>query len=87
VATETAKAKGKDPQSPTSPVPGLASLSITSPQSSPRPPPPPRPSAATKPAIMSPSRAPPVYDSEGEEDEDEDNPFADRNAVSVSKGE
>jgi hypothetical protein len=36
---------------------------------------------------MSPSRAPPVYDSEEEEDEDEDNPFADRNAVSVSKGE
>ncbi|KAK4154767.1 hypothetical protein C8A00DRAFT_32437 [Chaetomidium leptoderma] len=88
----TEKAKGKEPASPTSPVEGgMAGLSLhgSPPQPSPssRPAPPPRPSAATKPAMLSPRRAPQTADSEEdeEEDEDEDNPFADRNAV--SKGE
>ncbi|KAK4128528.1 hypothetical protein N657DRAFT_560778, partial [Parathielavia appendiculata] len=86
----TEKAKGKEPSSPTSPVQGMASLSVA-PSFPSRPAPPPRPSAATKPSMLPPRPVPrtPDSDEEGEEeDEDEDNPFADRNAVGVSsKGE
>ncbi|KAI0169020.1 hypothetical protein GGR52DRAFT_553354 [Hypoxylon sp. FL1284] len=71
------------PASPSSPVPDMAHLSIsTSPP--PRPVPPPRPSAASKPAMT--PRRPPQPESD-EEDEDENDPFADRNALVTPKVE
>ncbi|KAK0629074.1 hypothetical protein B0T17DRAFT_505672 [Bombardia bombarda] len=75
----TEKAKGKEPNSPTSPNSGGA------PPQPPRPFPPPRPSAATKPKI---TRVEPSDDENSDEDdEDENDPFADRNAVSTPKME
>lgn len=83
VATE--KAKGKEPASPTSPVPGMAGLSIR-PSPPPRPAPPPRPSAASKPSNMPrPIQKEPSDDEE--EEEEDNNPFADRNAVTTPKVE
>ncbi|KAJ2901531.1 hypothetical protein MKZ38_001716 [Zalerion maritima] len=89
-----AQLKGKEslsnPSSPTSPPnEGMVGLSISrSPPSKPTPPP--RPSAATKPSLI-PTSPPPMpvrpkrtyySDEESEEEvEDDDNPFADRNAV------
>ncbi|KAK8084963.1 Protein lsb5 [Apiospora hydei] len=74
--------KGKSPMSPTSPksptseMAGL-SLSPTQPQ---RPVPPPRPSTSSKPASR--PAPPPVESDDSEaEDEDENDPFADRNEV------
>ncbi|KAI8963181.1 hypothetical protein F5Y11DRAFT_320083 [Daldinia sp. FL1419] len=76
MATEKHK-QAMSPTSPSSPVSDMAQLSInTSPP--PRPMPPPRPSAASKPVIAHRQPSPP--DSE-EDDEDENDPFADRNAV------
>ncbi|KAI1141546.1 hypothetical protein F5Y05DRAFT_410104 [Hypoxylon sp. FL0543] len=75
------------PTSPSSPVPDLAHLSIN-PSPPPRPVPPPRPSAASKPAIS--TRPPPPPESDEEDDyadEDENDPFADRNAVNTPKVE
>ncbi|KAL2194297.1 hypothetical protein P885DRAFT_71369 [Corynascus similis CBS 632.67] len=85
----TEMAKGKEPSSPTSPpTQAMAGMHLGSPSSPARPPPPPRPSAATKPSILSPRPhvvSNPDVDADTEDDEDEDNPFADRNAL--SKGE
>ncbi|KAK0743240.1 hypothetical protein B0T18DRAFT_414762 [Schizothecium vesticola] len=81
----TEKAKGKEPASPTSPVPGMAGLSIR-PSPPPRPAPPPRPSAASKPSNMSrPIQKEPSDDEE--EEEEDNNPFADRNEVTTPKVE
>ncbi|KAK3904770.1 hypothetical protein C8A05DRAFT_42199 [Staphylotrichum tortipilum] len=79
MATEKAKEKSPSSPPPTSPVPALAGLSISS--SSSRPPPPPRPSAATKPVMMPQRRVVSDDEEEEEEEEDDENPFADRNAV------
>ncbi|KAI1847633.1 hypothetical protein JX265_000872 [Neoarthrinium moseri] len=91
--------KGKSTMSPTgspdagSPVPDLSGLNIAPPQP-PRPVPPPRPSAVSKPSAASNPSPPPVHvndeDDVASEDEDENDPFADRNAVAtpmVEKGE
>lgn len=86
VATEKHK-QAMSPTSPSSPVPDMAHLSI-SPSPPPRPMPPPRPSAASKPMIA--PRLPPTPDSDEEDDyvdEDENDPFADRNAVVTPKVE
>ncbi|KAK3998302.1 hypothetical protein QBC44DRAFT_314179 [Cladorrhinum sp. PSN332] len=71
--------KGKEPISPTSPVQSMAGLSLGSPQS-PRAPPP-RPSAPKPSMLSSPRRVTEPSDDESEA-EDDDNPFADRNAAS-----
>ncbi|KAI4871108.1 hypothetical protein F4820DRAFT_401488 [Hypoxylon rubiginosum] len=75
------------PTSPSSPVPEMAHLSVN-PSPPPRPVPPPRPSAASKPVLA--PRRPPQPESEEEDDyvdEDENDPFADRNAVVTPKVE
>ncbi|KAL0469450.1 hypothetical protein QR685DRAFT_554283 [Neurospora intermedia] len=98
MATEkAAKAKesgGSVPGSPRVPVAGMAGLSITNtpaspPPMPPRPAPPPRPSAASKPSMLKPPtrRVEPSDDEDSEVDEDENDPFADRNAVSTPKVE
>ncbi|KAI0133638.1 VHS domain-containing protein [Xylariales sp. AK1849] len=83
--------KGKQPMSPTSttgagsPVPDMAGLSIT-PSPPPRPMPPPRPSAMSKP--MRTPRPPPQPVKDDQDDyasEDENDPFADSNAVGTPK--
>ena len=83
--------KGKEPASPTSPVPQMVGLSISrSPPPPARPIAPPRPSATSKPASpLPPARPPPQDDSDEDdfEDEDENDPFADRNAVVTPKVE
>ncbi|KAM7192921.1 hypothetical protein V8F33_008109 [Rhypophila sp. PSN 637] len=90
----TEKAKGKEVASPTSPgapVSGMAGLNLNSEGPAPPKPPrrpsaPPRPSAA-KPVLTSPSTRPRQYppsdeESEAEDNDDEDdNPFSDQNAV------
>ncbi|KAL1850114.1 hypothetical protein VTK73DRAFT_9750 [Phialemonium thermophilum] len=100
MATERA-AKGKDPASPTAddfsssppPTSGIANLNISGgrPPSPPAPPRPPRPSALSKPPLpASPRPAPAENESDGGEnvdDEDENDPFADRNAVVTPKVE
>ncbi|KAI0003606.1 hypothetical protein F4779DRAFT_601337 [Xylariaceae sp. FL0662B] len=87
-----ASEKNKQPMSPTSPtgpsspVPEMAGISIN-PSPSPRPVAPPRPSASSKPN-MNPRVSPPGPPSDEEDDyeeEDEDNPFADRNEVKTPK--
>ncbi|OTB09537.1 hypothetical protein M426DRAFT_316086 [Hypoxylon sp. CI-4A] len=86
MATEKHK-QAMSPSSPSSPVPEMATLSIN-PSPPPRPAPPPRPSAASKPTVAVRPASPP--DSEEEDDyadEDENDPFADRNAVVTPKVE
>ncbi|OTA92869.1 hypothetical protein M434DRAFT_396147 [Hypoxylon sp. CO27-5] len=89
MATEKHK-QAMSPTSPSSPVSDMAHLSIN-PSPPPRPVPPPRPSAASKPTIS--TRPPPPPESDEEDDyadEDENDPFADRNALvtpRVEKGE
>ncbi|KAI1380367.1 hypothetical protein F4677DRAFT_406587 [Hypoxylon crocopeplum] len=86
MATEKHK-QSTSPTSPSSPVPDMAQLSI-SPSPPPRPMPPPRPSAASKPMIS--PRPIPQPESDEEDDyvdEDENDPFADRNAVVTPKVE
>ncbi|KAI5866255.1 hypothetical protein GGS23DRAFT_556215 [Durotheca rogersii] len=75
------------PTSPSGPVPDVSNLSIN-PTPPPRPVPPPRPSAASKPTIT-PRRAPEPESDDDDDyaDEDENDPFADRNAVVISKTE
>ncbi|KAJ4400763.1 hypothetical protein N0V85_005675 [Neurospora sp. IMI 360204] len=98
MATEkAAKAKESDgsvPSSPHAPAAGMAGLSITNtpaspPPMPPRPAPPPRPSAASKPSMLKPPtrRVEPSDDEDSEAEEDENDPFADRNAVSTPKVE
>ncbi|KAH8887691.1 hypothetical protein GQ53DRAFT_784267 [Thozetella sp. PMI_491] len=76
----TEKAKGKEAASPTSPpVGGMAGLSID-------PSPPPQPSRPSAPPRPSATSKPPAHrhvepSDDEEEDEDENDPFADRNAV------
>ncbi|KAK4232607.1 hypothetical protein QBC38DRAFT_351955 [Podospora fimiseda] len=72
-------AKGKDPVSPSSPVQSMAGLSLGSPQS-PRTAPP-RPSAPKPSMLSSPRRVAEPSDDESEAEDDDDNPFADRNAT------
>lgn len=83
--------KGKSPTSPGSPTSGMAGLHIASPPPQPaRPAAPPRPSAVSKPSsqLSVPGRAPAEYaDASDDEDEDENDPFADRNAVVTPKVE
>lgn len=85
--------KGKEPASPTSPVPQMAGLSISrSPPPRERPSAPPRPPATSKPSSpLPPARQSAQDDSDEDdfEDEDENDPFADRNAVTprVERGE
>ncbi|KAI0120495.1 hypothetical protein F4776DRAFT_632808 [Hypoxylon sp. NC0597] len=75
------------PTSPSSPVSDMAHLSIN-PSPPPRPVPPPRPSAASKPTISTRPAPPPDSDEEDDyADEDENDPFADRNAVVTPKVE
>ncbi|KAI6088675.1 hypothetical protein F4821DRAFT_257854 [Hypoxylon rubiginosum] len=83
----TEKHQATSPASPSSPVPEMAHLSVN-PSPPPRPVPPPRPSAASKP-VIAPRRAPqPESDEEDDyADEDENDPFADRNAVVTPKVE
>ncbi|XXG95899.1 hypothetical protein Hte_002174 [Hypoxylon texense] len=89
MATEK-HSQAASPTSPSSPVPEMAHLSVN-PSPPPRPVPPPRPSAASKPVIA--PRRPPQPESDEEDDyvdEDENDPFADRNAVvtpRVERGE
>ncbi|KAI0377001.1 hypothetical protein F5Y04DRAFT_265139 [Hypomontagnella monticulosa] len=86
MATEKHK-QSMSPTSPSSPVPDMAQLSI-SPSPPPKPMPPPRPSAASKPVIA--PRPPPTPDSDEEDDyadDDENDPFADRNALVTPKME
>ena len=49
--------------------------------------PPPRPSAASKPVIAPRQPSPPDSDEEDYADEDENDPFADRNALATPKVE
>lgn len=78
------KGKGKEPSSPTiadAPAARMASLSLeaTSPRQPPRPAAPPRPSVASKPKhLQQPKQVEPEPLSEND---DEDDPFADRNEV------
>ncbi|KAI1496668.1 hypothetical protein F5X99DRAFT_399517 [Biscogniauxia marginata] len=78
------------PSSPASPVPEMANLNIN-PTIPHRPVPPPRPSAASKPSISRPAHPPVQEDDDDDDDdlveEDENDPFADRNAVGTPKGE
>jgi hypothetical protein len=102
-AVATEKGKGVESSSSTSPpASGMANLHLSPSRQSPtalRPPPPPRPSAATKPSSFFPR--PHTAEShkddmnsdidadsgDDEEENDEDNPFADRNAVpAVAQG-
>ncbi|KUI69170.1 Protein lsb5 [Cytospora mali] len=81
--------KAKSPASPTSPTSAMANLHIdTPPPQPPRPAPPPRPSAA-KPSsqLAVPGRPATDYADASDEDEDENDPFADRNAVSTPNAE
>ena len=85
----TEKAKGKEPTSPTSAshspgLPDMAGLSIEpeAPPQPPRPSAPPRPSPLSKPQ---PRQQLSDDESDGYEDEDENDPFADRNAVVTPK--
>ncbi|KKY33375.1 putative vhs domain-containing protein [Diaporthe ampelina] len=83
--------KGKSPTSPGSPTTAMAGLHIDSPPAQPaRPAAPPRPSAGSKPSsqLSVPGRPPADYaDASEDEDEDENDPFADRNAVVTPKVE
>lgn len=83
--------KGKSPTSPGSPTTAMAGLHIDSPPPQPaRPAAPPRPSAVSKPSSQPsvPGRAPTEYaDASEDEDEDENDPFADRNALATPKVE
>lgn len=81
--------RAKSPSSPSSPTSEMARLSVTSPASPPpRPAAPPRPSAMSKPQQhLSPVPASQQGDSSPSEEEDEDDPFADRNAVVTPKVE
>ncbi|KAI2610126.1 uncharacterized protein GGS25DRAFT_487600 [Hypoxylon fragiforme] len=85
MATEK-HSQSMSPANPSSPVSEMAHLSIN-PSPPPRPMPPPRPSAASKPALI--LHPAPEPDSEEDDlvDEDENDPFADRNAVSTPKVE
>lgn len=94
VASE--RAKGKDPASPTSssppPVSGMAGLSIdTAPPKPPRPAAPPRPLAQKPTTFLPPARrqAEPLSDDEDDDyvDEDENDPFADHNAIGTPRAE
>lgn len=91
--------RAKSPTSPRSPTTDMANLRITSPAS---PPPPPRPAAPPRPSAMSKPQSSHLAlpgksgtysagngddDSEDEEDADENDPFADRNAVVTPKVE
>ncbi|KAK3381302.1 hypothetical protein B0H63DRAFT_524031 [Podospora didyma] len=93
MATEKAKGgKSGSPTSPRSPLAGMAGLSLSpsSPPQPPRPMPPPRPSATTKPSMSSPRQVRRQMESESEDDfeeEDENDPFADRNALVTPKVE
>ncbi|KAK7976015.1 hypothetical protein PG989_014478 [Apiospora arundinis] len=80
MATEKGKSP-MSPTSPTSPTSEMAGLSLSSKQPA-RPVPPPRPSALSKPAAPPRPAPPPVEADHSEaEDEDENDPFADRNEV------
>ncbi|KAK8014548.1 Protein lsb5 [Apiospora arundinis] len=80
MATEKGKSP-MSPTSPTSPTSEMAGLSL-SPKQPARPVPPPRPSALSKPAAPPRPAPPPVEADHSEaEDEDENDPFADRNEV------
>lgn len=90
-----AQLRGREsgPTSPTSPmsptdVPDIAGLNIS--ESPPRPAPPPRPSATTKPAPSMQAQRPRYY-SDDESEDDDGNPFADRNEMAptpvVEQGE
>ena len=87
-----ASEKGKQavsPTSPASPVPEMNDLSIA-PNIPPRPAAPPRPSAASKPRVVpqpTPQMAQVDEDNESAEEEDENDPFADRNALSTPQAE
>ncbi|KAI1768574.1 hypothetical protein GGR53DRAFT_477481 [Hypoxylon sp. FL1150] len=83
----TEKHQATSPASPSSPVPEMAHLSVN-PTPPSRPVPPPRPSAASKP-VIAPRRAPQPESDEEEDsmDEDENDPFADRNALATPKVE
>ncbi|KAI1078074.1 hypothetical protein F5B20DRAFT_549108 [Whalleya microplaca] len=73
------------PTSPSSPVSEMAGLSIN-PSPPPRPMPPPRPSASSKPTVsLRPAPEPPSDEEDDYADEDENNPFADRNEVVTPK--
>ncbi|KAI0849758.1 hypothetical protein F5Y00DRAFT_49838 [Daldinia vernicosa] len=74
------------PTSPSSPVSDMAQLSIN-PSPPPRPMPPPRPSAASKPVIAPRQPSPPDSDEDDYADEDENDPFADRNELATPKVE
>ncbi|KAL7622237.1 hypothetical protein AAE478_007740 [Parahypoxylon ruwenzoriense] len=74
------------PSSPSSPVPDISNLRIE-PSPPPRPVPPPRPSAASKPVISRPAPEPDSDDEDDYADEDENDPFADRNAMVIPKVE
>jgi LAS seventeen-binding protein 5 len=90
----TLNAKGKDTADADAPSDSVAGLSIEpSPPPQPRrPSAPPRPSAQSKPVTplaraLQAQRAPPPPDDDNGEDEDENDPFADRNAVTTPKVE
>ncbi|KAK1759481.1 putative vhs domain-containing protein [Echria macrotheca] len=93
----TEKAKGKEPGSPGSKdsgalAAGMAGLrfSPSPPPQPPRPSPPPRPSAASKPSHLTQPRKNEPSDDEDDDsvnDEDENDPFADRNALKTPKME
>ncbi|KAI1801939.1 hypothetical protein F4811DRAFT_563601 [Daldinia bambusicola] len=85
MATEKHK-QAMSPASPSSPVSDMAQLSIN-PSPPPRPMPPPRPSAASKPVIAPRQASPPDSDEEDYADEDENDPFADRNELATPKVE
>jgi len=82
--------RGKETGPPGSPIPQMAGLSM-GPPSPMRPAAPPRPSAMSKPHSQSshPPRVPVEDDSDEDnvEEEDENDPFADRNAVVTPKVE
>lgn len=85
--------KSRSPTSPSFPSTEMANLNITpaSPPPPPRPAPPPRPSAMSKPqSQLSPHGKAPANGDDSDEDgfeEDENDPFADRNAVITPKVE
>ncbi|KAJ9151353.1 VHS domain-containing protein [Pleurostoma richardsiae] len=92
MATEKGKAASGSPSSPTT---EFATLSVRSPSpppppAPPRPAAPPRPSATSKPVALPPAPRRTVEDDSEEDDideEDENDPFADRNAVVTPKVE
>ncbi|KAK3349337.1 hypothetical protein B0T25DRAFT_239718 [Lasiosphaeria hispida] len=88
MATEQAKNPGS-PTSPGAPTARMAGLSLSTspPPQPPRPSPPPRPPVTSKPSALAQSRRE-VSSDEDEDDfveEDENDPFADRNAVTTPK--